>query len=145
MKSLQHITLTTGASRMSAREEVDDEAVNTVRRAIALADGVIPDTEWVVRLIPTPEGAYVYRLFSEGMSIVTCFLAASPDVSDDLWKTASSMPVLPGTINHQPDTTPWLAVIMAPDEAILANPTIFASILTEVGDLERVVAWALLE
>lgn len=140
VKHIEHITITTGASRLSARREVNADTIAFIRTALAEKDGRLDDSGWVVTIIPTPEGGHVYDLIYHGALLARCWLCVSDDVSDAMWGAASAQGILPGTRLHRPVTTPWLAVTLLP-AAIAVEP----GILLQLGDLERCVAWALLD
>ena len=138
-KAIEHITITTGASRRSPRSEVEDRVVDLVRAGIA-AGGALWDSGWTVTLQPTPEGGHVYDLSYRGRDIVRCWLCTDRERSDAIWDAATAGPIIPGTRLHRPASTPWLAAALRPD-AMAAG----TAVLMEVGDLERIVAWTLLE
>jgi hypothetical protein len=141
--TLEHISLTTGSARRSPRSEVSDQVVEMVRKALANSQGRLPGG-WSIKIVPAPQG-YVYDLLHDGRRVSACFLCPSPTESDAMWQDVSQIPALDGAIRHRPASTPWLAVALVPDVAILANPLAFADVLQQASDLERVVAWTLME
>ncbi|WP_457797656.1 hypothetical protein [Methylocystis sp. S23] len=142
--AIEHITILTGSARISRRSEVSDDIVDHIRAAIA-AGGDLWDTGWRVRLHQAPEGCWVYELESAGEPVVTCVLCADPERSAEMWEAASRIGTLPGTVLHPPTQIPWLAAAIAPSAALLSDTHRLVSLMREAGDLERCVAWALLE
>ncbi|PIO98625.1 hypothetical protein [Pleomorphomonas carboxyditropha] len=141
--TLEHITILTGSSRMSRRDEVRDQTLDHVRACLAKGSDV--GAGWAVTLRPTGvDRLWVYDLLHEGHHIVRCFLCDNAGDSDGVWLLASKTGSLPGTRLHAPQQTPWLAAALA-SGAPMDNPEMFADVLREVGDLERIVAWALLD
>lgn len=138
--TLEHITLTTGASRHSARSEVSGAAINATRTALATGDGHISDTGWQIELLPIAEGGHAYKLSHSGKPIAVCWLCTDDEHSVAFWRSAISGPKPPGTRIHPPLGVPWLA------SALLAGALeADRGILMECADLERCVAWMLLE
>lgn len=142
MTSIEHVTITTGAARRSDRREVSSEVIDKVRESIANHGGKLWDTGWSVALLRSPEGGHVYDLAHEGKAIVSCWLCVDDAVSDDMWRAVSSG-APPKIKLSKPDRAPWLAVSLLPDavEIALRAP----AVLMEAADLERCVAWALIE
>lgn len=141
---IEHITILTGSSRRSARSEVKDavvaDIIASLRTGPDLWDG------WSVTMIKgTPDQCWAYDLKHHDRRIVSCWLCANRKESDRLWAALSDVPSLPGVIVHPPMSTPWLAATPSldlnegpPDMALLETISI-------AGDVERCVAWALLE
>jgi hypothetical protein len=145
MSSIEHITLTTGASRISHRREVADAVVERLRKDIA-GGRALMGTPWRAMIHPAPEGAYVIDLLHNGRRMVACWLCREAGLSNELWRVISEAGLsLPGTRLHQPRSTPWLAAALVPEADLMRDPMALAPILKEAGDLERCVAWALLE
>lgn len=140
MKRFEHITITSGASRMSARSEVADDVVASIRADLADRGGAIRESGWLVRLLPCPDGGHVYDLIYRGTLIVRCWLCLDDALSGDMWASARAAALDPGVRLHPPHGTPWLAAALAP--SCLSAPR---EAMLEVGDLERCVAWALIE
>jgi len=140
VKAIEHITITTGATRMSARSEVDDETVRHLQRAIAegspLGDG------WMYQAQPLLgcTQAWVFDLVCVGAPVVRSWLCADSKQTDAMWARASEEPIDERVVLHRPRGVPWLACALLPG-ALSIGP----EILMMAGDLERCVAWALLE
>lgn len=144
MESLEHITITTGATRQSPRSEVGDHAVAEIRAALA-RDGKLW-SDWSVKLLPAPpgsSGAHVFDLFHRRRHIARCWLCENAATSKGIWEAAASSGFDPNVRLTKPRTTPWLAVALTvPGISVgMTEP----SVLIECGDLERCVAWAILE
>lgn len=139
---LEHVTINTGASRISARREVDESVVDHVRAGLAAGGDV--GGGWSVRLVAAPEGLHVYDLLHEGVAMVTCVLCVDPRLSLRAWNDVLRA-APPGVRLHEPTLVPWLAVIIRMTDLVTADPTLFADVIQQAGDLERVVAWALID
>jgi hypothetical protein len=138
-RALEHITITTGASRLSPRSEVSDQIVDRIRAALA-EDGHLWDTGWRVALLPTPEGGHVYDLIWRGVTVARCWLCVSSEVHESLWAAASASTLDPHAQLTRPRNTPWLAAALTAQALQVPADELMAA-----GDLERCVAWALLE
>lgn len=136
---IEHVTVTTGASRLSPRSEVSDAVVTLIRTALAEHDGRLADTGWMIDLIPYPPGGHVYDLIYRGSRIARCWLCMDAEAADDIWLSATAGAPA-GTRLHRPVTMPWLAAGLM-EGAVSAGP----DALMTAGDLERCVAWALIE
>ena len=141
-REIEHITVTTGASRMSLRSEVSDAVVDWFRAT--LADGGSVGLGWTVQLLPTPSGGYVYDLKFDRVSVARCWLCDDLEISAQMWDAASSGRGH-GVILRLPERTPWLAVALTVDPAKIVENFAIMMAISEVGDIERCVAWALLE
>jgi hypothetical protein len=137
--TIEHITLTTGAVRISPRSEVDDEAI--ARIVVAMRSGGRLWGGWSVAVTPLAPGAWRYTLRQAGAPVVTCWLCADAGASDATWEAASDPAHLADerVILHRPRGVPWLAVALLP-----AALTVAPQHLHEAGDAERCVAWAIL-
>lgn len=141
-RAIEHITITTGATRMSPRSEVDDQVLARVR-ADMMADAPLMGTAWRVAVRETPAGGHVYDLTHAGAEIARCWLCVDRSVSDAMWEAAQSGVIDERVRLARPRGAPWLAAAILPGAitAALARP----AVMMEAGDLERVVAWALIE
>lgn len=138
---IEHITVTSGASRMSSRDEVVDRVVDDLRTALADHGGAVVGSRWKVVLLPSPEGCHVYDLNYNGVHIVRCWLCLDRAHEANMWASAAASSMDPRVRLHPPRRRPWLAVALTPD-AVLRAPR---EALMDAGDLERCVAWALME
>ncbi len=140
VKAIEHITITTGATRMSARSEVNDETVRHRQRAIA--EGSPLGYNWTYQAQPLLgcTQAWVFDVVCEGAPVVRSWLCADGKQTDAMLARASEEPIDERVVLHRPRGVPWLACALLPG-ALSAGP----EILMMVGDLERCVAWALLE
>lgn len=134
---IEHITLTTGASRISERSEVRDDVVTAVRTAIADQGGKVRD--WTIQIIGSPAGGHMFDLLWQGRRVVRCWLCDDQRVSQAMW-SGVSLAAPAGTRLHPPSTVPWLAAAIVPEAASVPPEA-----LMMVGDMERCVAWAILE
>lgn len=141
-RAFEHITITTGATRMSPRSEVDDETIAMIRAALA-RDGVMGETGWRVHLLETPPGGRAFDLAYRGSLVVRCWLCTDRSASDAMWEAASAVVPDEHVRLARPRGSPWLAASLLPGSVALLIKSRGA--LMEAGDLERCVAWALLE
>ncbi len=141
-RAIEHITITTGAARMSPRTEVDTRVLLAVRRDMA-AGRPLMGTPWTIAHQASPEGGRVYDLIHNGAAIVRCWLCLNRAASDAMWDAAQSGILDERVRLARPRGGIWLAAAILPGAlvAMQADP----SIIGEAGDLERVVAWAMLE
>jgi hypothetical protein len=92
-------------------------------------------------LLPTPEGGHVYDLHHRGAHAIRCWLCVDAAMGDEMWSAAVAAKH-PWVVSA-PGRTPWLAVALMP--AAIALGLSDPRALMAAGDLERCVAWALLE
>jgi hypothetical protein len=137
---IEHITITTGARRMSKRSEVADTVVDIVRRAIAHDGGKLWSSGWTVTLLPSSDGGFVFDLAHDKARVVRSWLCVDDTASKSLWQDAMSWSIDPQAILPAPKRTPWLAAALD----IKTFRGVSPPILMEAGDLERCVAWALI-
>lgn len=150
---LAHITSTTGDIRMSPRAEVSTEVIAFLRPLIERGGGQIPHIPaWHLDFWPrTAGGASVFQIAPRRASepggtnpyimAVACWRA---DVSDDAWHQAHELarlvPGVPVLLAETPPAVPWLVVTLFPGALALRPDR-----LPQLADLERCVAWALIE
>jgi hypothetical protein len=150
-ETLEHLTLTTGHSRLSPRAEVVRGTIDFIRDCLAKHDGQLGSTGWQVRLIPIRDiqFSYCFDLYWQGKPLVHCFLCAHLSEHEQMWAAlhATGLTVTAlGAVAKQPSHVPWLAVGL--NQPLLASmrgdPQQIGAVMMEAGDLERCVAWTLL-
>lgn len=152
-KHMEHLTLTTGHSRISTRSEVADKIIALVQRdLLPLAEFAIPGVSagWSVKLTRMA-AASMFSIYHCGVPIVTCGLAMDARASDLVWRKLMSLhslshgcletlpkdwPIEPS----QPRAVPWLGVVLLPMVAIVPSED-----LGWLGDFERCLAWGIVE
>jgi hypothetical protein len=144
---LIHFSLLTGSARVSPKSEVDPVTIKQLREAIAKKESILG---WVVKIVPSPEGIHIFELHKNGSHISSGYLAVKQDASERLWNMIQNIPSPPGVIINKPTSTPWLAVMpyIAGLDDIMKDVVLrFERLqaLGEVGDLEKCVAWTLIE
>ena len=77
------------------------------------------------------------------MAAARCWLCLNAHVSKSMWAAALTGRLDPEVHVSQPKSTPWLAAALLP--AAISLGLIDPGVLMELGDLERCVAWALIE
>lgn len=143
-RPIEHITLTSGAVRMSPRAEVRDDVVAEVARLMRTG-GRLPGG-WSVRVQPLEAGAWRFRLAVGLVPVVDCWLCASAEASDATWEAATAEGVADErVVLHRPRGVPWLAAALCPaGVAALSAGALTVDDLRAAGDAERCVAWAIL-
>lgn len=165
MRSLHHVTLTTGHRRESARAEVDDAVIAPLQAIIEhIASGTVAET------VPIPAmPGYSIGGRASGRCLVATVWADGPPselllslgvaghsrCGAEVWRTLHGVGLPPGILmppadariagkyrltsaDHQPPT-PWCAVTLTAE--IGHHP----DAMLALGDLERCLAWAFLE
>jgi hypothetical protein len=144
MKAMEFITLTTGATAMSSRNEVADSVIAQIGQALA-ADGTLW-AGWSVTLSSTitsyaridrGAGAAGFLMTLHDVAMSRCMVCWDKTVSDEAWETVQEA-VPEQVVVHRPRGVPWLAVAILP--GVLQHPMQ----LMELADAERCVAWALI-
>lgn len=142
-KYLHHITLTTGDTRRSYRDEVSDDVVDfcgdLLSRAL-IAPTLIPDLDPACTLhgTSTRKGLICSIAGPDGEKIVTMAVARHSQTGAKLWRLlieTSRTPVQ--AIECPPE--PWCAVRIEPAAVRYPPP---CELLPMIADLERCLAWA---
>jgi hypothetical protein len=143
-RAIEHITLTTGAARVSPRSDVDDSIV--ARLIAAMRTGGRLWDGWSVAVTPQQPGAWRFRLSQPGLLVVECWLCGRADASDPLWEAATSGPALDErVVLYRPRGVPWLAVSITAEAVQAATAgRLSTQHLMDAGDAERCIAWAIL-
>lgn len=158
VKTVNHLTLTTGHLRVSPRAEVSDDVIARLRPLVAAQEGPVPGMPgWFLDfMLPLDEatrqrkdGAAFFQIAqATGMSNTPAIIAVAAwdaAMADTAWSMAEQgyLPLMAVTGGKpapvQPEL-PWLAVWLTPF-ALEANPEDVAAF----GDLERCVFWTLAE
>lgn len=138
---IEHLTLTTGHTRSSPRSEVADDIVEILKPLVASGAGVLGDTGWSFGMEHGP-GSCCYVIFHGSHRIATCYLAWTPEGAAAVWPLAASLANETGadTPPGPPAHVAWLAVILMPE---VMNVSL--DVIMEAGDLERCIAWTVIE
>lgn len=157
--TLYHLTLNSGHVARTARAEVDPVVLDLLRPLIDTTHGPIPALPgWYVDfMFPIRRssgerlsgGAFFQITHEPDLSrrpVVMAVAAWSEAMTQGAWEQAllASALFLPTTAPQEPRTRPpipWLAVWLTP---IAAAPSA-APLLPLLGDLERCIAWALID
>jgi len=135
--------MNTGHERQSPRHEVGDEVIDLLRPIIQRGAGEISDTRWGIRMVEgAAPGSCGFTLHYDGSWIVSCYMAWSKEGANAMWPIAKHTAGLHvvGQPYTRPAAPPWIAVVMMP-KAFSSG----IEALMEAGDLERCVAWTVLE
>lgn len=149
MKPLQFITMNTGHTIPSKRSDVADEVVALIASSLD-RDGTLIDG-WRIT-VEIDNGYAKFCAGADGIELALCVVcwqaARSPAVWQAMCDTAEVKALAsPGAV-HNPPHVPWLAATILPSAgdytarfgALKAAERLFA-----LGDLERCVAWTLIE
>lgn len=137
--ALEHITLTTGAARISPRREVEDHVVARIRACLAAGGELWAG--WSVLRLPSPAGGVLWQALHGGVALAQVWQCHDAAASAAWWEAAEA--AAPGdVVLHRPRGVPWLAAALFPEGVLAASHT--PHVLLELGDLERCVGWALI-
>lgn len=150
--ALDHLTLNTGHSRRSPRDEVTPETLQLLAPLVRFRGGRLPGgyREYRVTIVAeTPgEAAFTVQRVRDNAPLVTCFVCWDRARATPLWDIVlAQIPVLardfppgflPATLPPRPVHVPWLATLAWP--TLLLDP----DAAFWLGDFERCLAWALI-
>jgi len=150
-----HLTINTGHSRVSQRAEVADDVIEMLRPLVRAGGGRLPGPPGYSLKITRAgrDAAFTINLVGEGNEeapLVTCVLAVDdpPAAWHAIGTLLSDRSIAALALNHRyhgamplsmPASLPWLAVMIHPTVAVEA------AALPWLGDLERCLAWAIIE
>lgn len=151
MQTITHITLVTGHSAITARSDVSDEVLMRLQPIIDAESGVIVEAGVYIDLIRPLDtmthkplnGAAAWTIMHglepSSPPIAQCFVCWKSEFAAECWQRAEAMQ---GASPHarMPKITPWLAVVILPSIALASRETV-----AMLGDLERCLAWAIIE
>lgn len=147
-KYLHHLTMTTGHTRKSYRDEVSDEVVAWARQAIrdAIVSGYVPlppmGIEWRLACTRESSKALLCSVW-RGVSVVATFgVAAHSRHGSKLWRALMETATTPIAVSQCPPE-PWVAARLELGAAAVADDD--PEPLGMIADLERCVGWAFLE
>jgi hypothetical protein len=154
--TLTHITLVTGHTAVTARREVRDEVLMRLQPIIDAEAGPVPEAgvylDFIRPLDPKThrprDGAAAWSILG-GLKppaplLAQCVVCWKDSISEECWgmiesmQEVSGLPASPRT--KRPGKVPWLAVVLG--AGIVSAPKNTIALL---GDLERCVAWTLIE
>lgn len=147
-KFLHHLTMTTGHTRRSYRDEVADEAVDWARQAIrdAIVSGHVPlppmGPQWRLACTREPSKALLCSVWRDEMVVATFGVAAHSRHGAKLWRALLETATRPIAVTECPPE-PWVAVRLELGAAAVADDQPDA--LEMIADMERCVAWGFLE
>jgi hypothetical protein len=149
---IHHLTLTTGHSRRSHRDEITPETMRAagdlLTRGIEAGrlelDMIQPAGHWL-RITSTPDRRCLLATVSHGdeLPLVTFGVALRPRCGAALWRGLLDCdPLIYGPMQGDPDAqpqTPWCAARIEPGLVYMPDAGAW------LGDLERCIAWAWLD
>lgn len=147
-KYLHHLTMTTGHTRRSYRDEVDDHAIKWGRHAIAttrLAGPlVLPELgpDYLLHCTRETSKTLLCSLWRGDAVCVTFGVAAHSRHGAKLWRALMDTATTPIAVTACPPE-PWVAARLELGAAAVADDD--SESLGMIADLERCVGWAFLE
>lgn len=165
-RSLAHLTLETGDSRLSPRAEVAQAVIEGLRPLVLGSHGEIPSKPGFILRTTRTGTAAMFTVERDATPrapwphgrcpIVTCGLAQTEEDARHVWDLLVKMhrnlyPARGRSTRRtpeewrrqpltRPDTLPWLAVVAQPGLGLLRPAD-----LDWLGDFERCVAWTLID
>lgn len=149
MNQLTHLTIEAAHAAQTSRSDVGDDIIAAVQPLIDAEEGEIGGF-WLDFIRPLGEGrrpidgaaAFTIQLGKGGTALASCIVCWREEMARDAWRMVQAPATAPlsGRPVSMPTQTPWLAAtllmgaVRAPDEVVAM-----------LGDLERCVAWALIE
>jgi hypothetical protein len=147
MKHLQHISMNTGHSRRSYRDEVPDDEVRAAASALERAKHErvpLPKFGDAYALTATYEGlsALICTIWQQEVPVMTLGVACKSKSGAGLWRVLLRQPVGPPiqVDESRRPSAPWVAAGLEA-AATLAPP----EVLEAIGGMESVLGWAFLE
>lgn len=144
MKYIEHITLNSGHTRRSPREEVRDETIARIQPWITdVAQGrtvtLFEDEGFTLHGVVQSKWGVVF-LEDHGAPLITLGVCWHSRDSASVWRELhDQVAVTVATFANQPPSVPWCAARLEP--ASLAP----GMMPDWVGDFERCIAWAMIE
>lgn len=135
---LWHVTLDTGHSRRSYRNEVDDAVITLVRQQIneALSGLHVVIRPGYTLMANTAAGALLVTVIADtNAPLCTIAIARNSRQSRDLWSMLKQPVEIGAVATGEPPPPPWCAVRLYPGLAEHVDA------LAWLGDFERCVAW----
>lgn len=141
MNKIAHLTLFTGHLRNSPRKEVHRDTINILKPYVMGAGGQIGDTGWTVKMVQgIAPGSCGFTLHHSGLWLFSCYMAWTTSADKPMWDIVRQVS---STALPKPELVPWLAVHAMPDFPLMMFKCPYA--ITEAGDLERCIAWTVIE
>lgn len=145
---LHHLTITTGHTRRSYRDEVSDDAVQWGREAIrdAILTGTVPlqpmGPDWRLSCTRESSKALLCSVWRAEIVVVTFGVASHSRHGAKLWRALLETATTPIAVTECPPE-PWVAARLEVGAAVVADHQPEA--LEMIGDMERCVGHAFLE
>lgn len=147
-KYLHNLTITTGHTRRSYRDEVSEDAIEWAREAIrdAILAGYVPlhpmGPDWRLACTRESSKALLCRVWRAEIVVVTFGVASHSRHGAKLWRALLETATTPIAVTECPPE-PWVAARLEPGAAVVADDQPEA--LEMIGDMERCVGWGFLE
>lgn len=144
-RELYHLTLSTGHGRLSPRHEVRSDVVARLMPLVgpdvpgSLAGGVIPGTGgWRLTVYRPTAGVYGYEIEADGAGLIAMCYMGTPGHHRAAWEYLRGSATA-GRL-ERPASDYWLAVALHEGASRIPRAD-----LEMLGDLERCIAWAILD
>lgn len=140
--TLHHITIQTGHTRVSPREEVGAEAIAALRPLLSRGRAPIPGQPGY-DLVRIDGPGYIGAVYAGREPLVTFGVARTEAEAEAVWAvlrdlSSPSIAAVPVRMPTRP-AAPWLGVVLHVGLHLGVNDHVPA--LSWLGDLERCVAW----
>lgn len=149
MNNISYLVLSTGQSSEIERDSVYVDLLGRMGACLLDVEGQPVETGWSFNMFPrTPEGTAVFIVRNSELSLLTCYLAWSPDADKRLWGVVKTVT---RTTCHKPNMAPWAAVHEMPHAEIVSTDVLATAydmcrsmILTLTGEAERSLSLSLI-
>lgn len=143
INNLSHLTFETGDLVISPRETVGDDIIHQLQLDLA-NNRPLCGTEWRAKLRKLAPGAWSVSLSYADIPVVDCIVCVDEAARRPAEMAAERL----SKVNVSGLKAPWLGVALMHSSMLafaIEQPTLYLDVLSQVGDLERCIAWALIE
>ena len=127
---MQHLTVDTGHTRVSFRDEIADSVIERLRQMTATGSHSVPGFPGCAAKVTVDGTAALVTVFRDEAPLVTFGVAADADGAKQLW------PLIGRPDVAEPSAVPWLAARLEVGVALHPGDADW------LGDFERCWAWA---
>lgn len=141
MESIAHLTLFTGHMNNSPRKDVSRQTIDALMPYVMSGGGEIKDTGWTVRMVQgVSAGSCGFTLHHSSLWLFSCYMAWTKVADTKMWDIVRQVS---NTSIPKPRSGAWLAIHAMPSMPLILFKAPHA--LKEAGDLERCIAWTVIE
>ncbi|HAE49477.1 hypothetical protein [Tistrella sp.] len=141
MQMLTHVTIDTRYFRQSSRSEVGDDIIARLLPVVVDGGGAF-FREFDVTILRRDATAAIYDIEWMDTPFVRCWLCMDRSASDEVWDLATADTAHPPVPTDMP--LPWLATRFGHLTETMVHDDL-RSIWTQIADLERCLAWTIIE